>query len=51
MRGRRLEVLTQRENVDADRAEIGDRGAHFVEFLAHAENDPRLRHQAGILRS
>ena len=34
--GRRSEVLTQREDVDPDGAQIGDRGPDLGGLLAHA---------------
>src|SRR5262245_24778691 len=35
----RTEVLAQRENVDVDGAKIAHHQLHFLERLAHAEND------------
>ena len=43
VRRRRPQVLAERDDVDADAAQVGERAAHLVGRLAHAEDHARLR--------
>ena len=48
--GRRPQVLADRDDVDADRAQVGERVDDLVVGLAHADDDPRLRDETRSLR-
>ena len=47
---RRPQVLAEREDVDADLAQLAQHGAHLVELFAEAEHEARLRDGAARLR-
>ena len=49
--GRRPQVLADRDDVDLDRAQVGERVDDLVVGLSHADDDPRLRDETGSLRA
>ena len=45
------QVLTDGHNVDPDGSKIGHGRDHFIELLAHADDDRRLRRETGCFGS